>query len=264
LGSQEIILTTEGFCTADEAIIKQTIDAIQGFSSKIIDAVNIATTAYTGFGWECVYYPHQNFFLVNIPIAQTTGTGTAISEQYIVNATTGAWSRFTGWNALCFVVHNTRLYFGTDSGAIVLADTDSNDTTYGWGDNGVAVLRDCTQAYVRLSNPGMKSKITGVQIVSNCQRPTRASVNFFQDYGARALPFVPQADSFSTSYWDGSNWDTFYWGDPTIDPTNMNAKPVLYSVSGYGFAVALSYRLNYKLYPVVWYSTNYLFMQAGI
>jgi hypothetical protein len=196
-------------------------------------------------------------FLVNVPISSTQ------YEQYVRNSNTGAWCRFTGWNARTFCLFNDRLYFGDTNGNIVLADTSSADTQYGYGDNGNPVLRKATQAYIRLTQPGQKTRVTGVQLVTNMYKPSKARVNIFQDYNARNLGAPPAADAYPMSYWDANTWDSFYWGDPDIDLTSTNARPVTYSVMGFGFAIALSFQYMSKSQFLCWYSTNYLYDNAG-
>ena len=259
--SAEILMTNDGIMSMDEAIANQQTQEPNTFGGKIIRAANMASQNYAGlFGWECFYYPRGSWFVVNVPISNTPYQ----AEQYVRNADTGAWCRFTGMNARTWNLYLNRLYFGDPNGNIVLADTNSADTIYGYGDNGQPVLRSATTAYLQLTQPGMKSQITGVQLVTNMNFPTQASINILADYGARNLPSVQAADTFGTTYWDTSFWDTFYWGDPDIDPTLIAAKPVMYSIGGYGFALAVSYRYNFKSQQLIWYSTNILYNQAGV
>lgn len=259
--SAEVIASSDGFMSMDEAIVNQQSQETSVFGGKIIRAANFASQNYAGlFGWECFYYPRGSWFIINVPI-NTTGTQ---FEQYVRNADTGAWCRFTGMNARTWNILANRLYFGDANGNIVLADASSADTNYGYGDNGLPVLRSATTAYLQLTQPGMKSQITGVELVTNMFYPSKASINILADYGARNLPAVIPADVFGTIYWDTSHWDTFYWGDPDTDPTNIAARPVRYSIGNYGFANAISFRYNFKAQQLVWYSTNVLFNQAGV
>jgi hypothetical protein len=261
VGSQEITLTSEGFAAADEAIITQTTDQAQEFGGKIVRASSEAVGQYANnFGWECLYYPRTQMFLCNVPV----NPGANQFEQYVRNTDTGAWARFTGWNARTFQVFNQRLYFGDSVGNLVLADTSSSDTPYGWGDLGQPVVRSATTAYQRLTQPGMKSQVTGVQLVTNMNYPSKARVNIISDYGARQIPVPTIADFFATTYWDQDLWNTFYWGDPALDPIALQAKPVTYSVAGYGFATAVSYQYNYRAQQLCWYSTNIIFNNAGV
>ena len=45
----------------------------------------------------------------------------------VVNAATGAWCRFTGWDATCFVHMSGKMYFGTQTGQIMEADRTGTD-----------------------------------------------------------------------------------------------------------------------------------------
>lgn len=259
VASQAVIATMDGFSSMDELIVNQRSQELQSFGGKIIRAANDAASAYqANFGWECTYYPRGQMFLVNVPLAA------AQFEQYVKNTNTGSWCRFNGWNARTFCVFGDRLYFGTNDGKVVLADTGSTDGLNAYGDDGVAVERDATTAYLRLTQPGMKSNVTGVQIVCNVFAPSKASVNVFQDYQSRNLPPVATADVGvpNQGIWDVSSWDADYWADGTNVPTNSNARPSLYSVLGHGFAIAVSYRYKFNNQFVVWYSTNLIFRNA--
>lgn len=260
IASAEVLLTTDGFVSLDEAMVNQRTQESASFGGKIIRACNSAAQQYrANFGWECTYYPRGQMFLANIPIA------TGQFEQYVRNMSTGSWCRFTGWNARTFCVFNDRLYFGTADGGIVLADTNSQDGgSYPYADDAAAVTYNATQAYVRLTQPGMKSQLTGVQIISNIRFQKRLSVNVFSDYRPRALPDLLEPPEQVQGQWDVSDWDTDYWAYPENDPTNLDARPWLYSVIDYGFALATSVRYMVRIQQIVWYSTNYLFRPAGV
>lgn len=46
----------------------------------------------------------------------------------VVNTNTGAWCRFTGWDAMCFTMLSDVMYFGTQVGRIMQADIGGYDT----------------------------------------------------------------------------------------------------------------------------------------
>lgn len=264
MASAEIMVTMDGFVSMDEAIVNQRTHEDTSFGGKITRAANLVVQAYkANFGWEVTYYPLGQMLLVNVPIAA------AQFEQYVMNVNTGAWCRFNGWNARTFCVHQDRLYFGTNDGKLVLADTTGQDTTFGFGDDGVAIEHRSVGAYTRLNEPGMKAQLTGVQLVTNMSYPSKASVVIFQDYATRTLPALSDAEPanlISLCTWDVSYWDTDYWADGLApsDPMLADARPVMYSVAGYGFALAMVYRYQNKAKQLIWYSTNYLFNSAGV
>lgn len=58
-------------------------------------------------GWSGTWFPRDRLFIVNIPTSTTTNI------QLVLNMTTGAWTKFTGWNAFCAAHFNDKLYIGT-------------------------------------------------------------------------------------------------------------------------------------------------------
>jgi len=261
LASTEIVINTDGFNTMDELIVNQRTQELQTFAGKIFRAAaQVTSNGPAYFGWEAINYPRSSMFLINVPLVADASQ----TQQYVVNTNTNAWCSFTGWNARTFCVFNDRLYFGDINGGFWLADTSGSDTPQGFGDNGLTVVRDCTQAYMQLNQPGAKSQVTTVELITNMTFPTKASIYILSDYNARNLPALAPSDTFSTTYWDTSLWDTFYWGDPDIDLANLNPRPVRYSANGYGFALALSYRYSFRAQRVVWFSTNIIFKPGGV
>ena len=254
LASAEILLTSDGFMSMDEAISNQRAQELQTFGGKIVLAANAAASAYgSNFGWESTHYPRGQMYIINVPLTSTQ------FEQYVRNTSTGSWCRFTGWNACEFCVYEDRLYFGTPDGRLVLADTSNSDTTWGYGDDGVEVLRRATQAFAHFNAPGMKAQLTGVQIVANPVYPTKLAVNVFQDYQMKTVPAPVAAPESTFAVWDVSSWDAVYWAGLE----NQNSRPTLYSTVSHGFALALNLQYLFKGQKFSWYSTNYLFRPAS-
>lgn len=254
LASAEILLTSDGFMSMDEAISNQRAQELQTFGGKIVLAANAAASAYgSNFGWESTHYPRGQMYIVNIPLTDTQ------FEQYVRNTSTGAWCKFTGWNACEFCVYNDRLYFGTPDGKLVLADTSNSDTAWGYGDDGVEVLRKATQAFAHFNAPGMKAQLTGVQIVANPLYPSKVAVNVFQDYQMKTVPAPTAAPESTFGVWDVSYWDQQYWAGLE----NSSARPTLYSTVSHGFALALNLQYLFKGQKLNWFSTNYLFRPAN-
>ena len=79
--------------------------------------------------------PRRNIALINIPI-----TASSRSDQYVMNILTGAWTRFIGWNALCFSLYNENLYFGGSDGKVYQTD-------YGQTDNGSTIAAEIRTAF---------------------------------------------------------------------------------------------------------------------
>lgn len=263
LASAEVLLTTDGFLTLDEAIANQRAQELQTFGGKIIRAANAAAAQYgSNFGWECLYYPRSTAFIVNVPIVAGGQT-----EQYVQNTNTGSWTRFTGWNARTFCVFNERLYFGTNDGKLVLADTNAADTAYGYGDDGVSVEKRAQTGWQRFNEPGMRAQVTAVTALTNSAYPQKAEVLVLSDFKSRPLGLLSDAGVVEQNpgTWDVSFWDQDYWADsPAIfDPTGPDARMARYSTSSLGYSLSLRFRYTNKRQQLVWYASTFLIKPAG-
>jgi hypothetical protein len=66
-------------------------------TDKIRNAfVQSSATGGSNFGWQVFEHPKSRLIIVNVPC------GAATQYQYVVNADTGSWARFTGINAGCW------------------------------------------------------------------------------------------------------------------------------------------------------------------
>jgi hypothetical protein len=78
-------------------------------------------------GWQIVMWPMESMAIVNLPKVNALDR-----TQFIANARTGAWSRYLGWDANCFVVSglgltNSQLFYGTSDGRTMLAESGGQD-----------------------------------------------------------------------------------------------------------------------------------------
>lgn len=92
-------------------------------SDNIRDAFNQAAASFrTSFGWQGIAYPAGTMAIFNIPVSENQK-----QQQFVMNAITGAWCKFTGLNANCWALFNERVYFGDNDGNVIQADTGDND-----------------------------------------------------------------------------------------------------------------------------------------
>lgn len=59
------------------------------------------------FGWQAELSTANNVLVMNVPVQGT--------QQLILELTTGGWSLFKGWPALCWHTFNNALYFGAEN-----------------------------------------------------------------------------------------------------------------------------------------------------
>jgi len=260
--STEIVLTKDGFQTLDEAIQNARVELVDSFGGKIFRACKSAAQQFSAnFGWQALYYPRGNFFIANIPL------GADNFQQYIKNTNTGMWCRFLGWNARCFAVWQDRLYFGTNDGLIKLADVQQTDgLRQAYSDDGTPITYNALTAYQKFGSPGLKTHITSAKITANMFDGSAISLNAFADYRTRNLPPLAIPNEVTQGQWDQSPWNTDAWAngnaaDPADSTPNVYWRPIQIRT---GFATAISMRYQSRVQNVYWYSTEFLFSQAGV
>lgn len=151
------------------------------------------------FGWDLVNYSRRGWVLFNVP-QQLQNT----FDQFVVNLESQAWFRIKGWNGACWVVHDNRLYFGTNDGSVVVADVGTND-------DGVDVSFDFMQSWQEFDSASRKKfNMAQVTIESNSVPEILVDINvdFTQTSPTSQPGFGPPAIA---SPWDVSPWDVSPW-----------------------------------------------------
>lgn len=260
--STELVMTKDGFQTMDEAIQNARVELVDSFGGKIFRACKSAAQQFAAnFGWQAIYYPRGNLFLANIPVAADNFV------QYVKNTNTGMWCQFNGWNARCLVVWQDRLYFGTHDGSIKLADVQSTDgVREAYSDDGSPVLYNALTAYQKFGSPGLKTQISSAKITANPFDGSAISLNAFADYRTKQLPPVVAPNEVGPGQWNQSPWNTDAWANGNIaDPADSTPKVFWRPIQiRTGFATAISIRYKSKLQNIYWYSTEFIFNQAGV
>ena len=253
VGGTEIIATKDGYLDLAKSIHGGEYSEKSNYSHKIIKAAKDAATQYGGnTGWTCLLYPAGNLFIVNVPISSEE------SIQHVRDTTNGGWTKFTGWNARAFGVHEDKLYFGTSDGKVYLADIGIND-------DGTAIALQATPAFSPLVSRAMRKLITSCCVVSNYTYPNKWALDGLADFQLTTRSTV-QSDTApvsGASAWDTSDWDTTDWA---MDSTSadINAQPMAWrSLRAIGYTVTCSIRLNSQAQRIVWFSTGYIFKNAG-
>lgn len=123
VGGDLLILTVDGIVPTSGAISKtraelelaavtRTIKTL--WRSEVIDKREWSWTA-------CKWDEYGGIFVT------TPGDDPGKQHCLVVNAATGAWARFTNWDAVCFLRLGGDMFFGTQDGKIVQADKGGYD-----------------------------------------------------------------------------------------------------------------------------------------
>lgn len=253
VGGTEIIATKDGYLDIGVAIKGGRYSEDSTYSDKIIRAAKDAAVQYSGnTGWACTLYPAGNLFIVNVPLSSTE------SIQHVRDTTNGGWTKFTKWNARCFGVHDEKLYFGNSAGKVFLADV-------GVTDDALPVQLQAIPAFNPLGSRTTKKLMTSASVISNYIYPNKWALDGLADFAMTTYSTV-QTDitpAGGASAWDTSSWDTTDWatgpvfGDATALPRawrNLRAS---------GYTLTCSIRLNTVAQRIVWFSTGFIFKNAG-
>ena len=138
-----VLISEDGYIPLSKALpLNQADPSLVSFSDKIRGLILERTRNNKDkFGWQGIIYPRGGYAVFNVPAEQKF-------EQHVINTNTGAWCRFTGIYALCWVEFGGKLYFGSKDG-IYLFDE-------GYSDNKLHICGHVEQAYNNLGSPNLK------------------------------------------------------------------------------------------------------------
>lgn len=124
MGSDLWIITTQGIIPVSQGLpFDPAGSRSAALTSRIQNAMRKAgLSGQNMFGWQVISYPNEALAILNVPIQEN-----AQQQQFVTNLLTGAWCRFTGWNANVFEIFNDLLYFGDNEGNVNIAYTGVAD-----------------------------------------------------------------------------------------------------------------------------------------
>lgn len=116
-GGDLLIATDVGLVPLSEAI-KKDIGALSLASvSRPIEPAWKAGVANRGsLNWDVAKWTEKSMMLVTQP--RNTATSGFPAECFVANLDTGAWARYTGWDARCFGIYGDQAYFGANDGYV--------------------------------------------------------------------------------------------------------------------------------------------------
>lgn len=205
VGSDLHLITIQGVLPLSQALpFDPSASRSVAVTNRIQNAMMISAQSYVNnFGWQMITFPQQGLIILNIP--QSEGN---TQIQYVMNALTGAWTTFSGWNANCFELLNDSLYFGDNDGNVNLAYAGGLDLVS-------PILYDVKCAFNYLDEPGRLKNAGMVRpflVVDGTLTPTIQIDVDFEDSSPSAPVVVLQPTG---ALWDSSLWDVASWSTGT-------------------------------------------------
>lgn len=242
-GGDLLIVRQDGVFPLSVAL--QMSDRTRAVTDKIGPAVRAATSLYGSFtGWEVCHYPQAAALIVNVP------QSASVSHQYVMNTETGAWAKFTGWNAGCFAVFNDDLYFG-GSATVYKAWTGNSD-------NGANIIADAKPAFSNFGVPARRKQFQLVRLYLASPGPVSPAYLLNVDY-ADATPTTTTATTpINAGLWGVGLWGVATWGSGLLRSSKWS------KVNGVGNVASLRVRIATNTNEVRWYSTDFAISTGGI
>ncbi|WP_287736069.1 hypothetical protein, partial [Microcystis sp. M010S1] len=177
-------------------------------TDKIQNSVSIAANSFSSaFGWQLCLFPEENMMLLNVP-----ATGGAY--QFAQNTITGAWTKFTGWNANVLLRASTGLYYA-DNTKVYKAWVSNVDVS-------APIQSDCLTAFGYFGNKAFNKYFTMVRpYILTSGNPTAVyglNTNYLAQDPQGTLSFVAPTGMV----WGSMTWGSMVWGGGLRSTTGWN------------------------------------------
>lgn len=227
-GGDLAIATTVGLVPLSKAItLDVTALNVATVSHKIADAWSDALVIRNAENWICEVWPEGKMAVVAPP------TATSEPVLFVSNTETGAWAKFTNWEALSLEVYLGRLFFGSSDGKVYIANI-------GGTDDGLPYTGTMVPLFEDLGAPGRYKIGTMGRARVRANVSLLGRLNLHTDFN-QTLPPAPDATNVSAlNAWGSGVWGSSVWNDTTLNVINQDWQ----SVGGAGYSISACYRLT--------------------
>lgn len=244
-GGDLVILTEYGAFPLSKAVQSASIDLKQALSNKIQGAFLLAGNLYSSLpGWMLEFLPSEGAMLVNIPISSSA------SEQYVMNTTTKAWSRFTGWNASDLLLFNKELYYA-DQDKIAKAWTTQAD----YGVNITAVAQTAFNNFKDVRDKQWSMFRPMLRVNGSLDFSVGIAVDFDPAPTLSAASYTVVA----SAVWDQSLWDQAFWAAGLTVVKDWRTPETRLGQYGSGLISVATNSL-----VIQWAAVDYMYTQGGV
>jgi hypothetical protein len=166
----------------------------------------------------------------------------------VVNTGTGAWCRFTGWDATCWIRLRGDMYFGTQDGLIQQADRGGND-------DGKQYVATMVGGWEMFQSPAQTItwRQARASLTSKANASSQPQLSACTDYVVNVPPAPPaDTDPGVLDVWDQGLWDAMKW-DQDVPPFSVvhNTGWVSIGMTGYSHAPVVQITMNQRAKPDV-------------
>jgi hypothetical protein len=245
LGGNLCLITRDGVVDVAKALKDARLGSDYVLSDKIRGAISTSISAYGDTdGWEGLFYPEGNKVIYNVP--KSGGY-----QQYVMNARTGSWCRYTGLNARTWVLHDNVVYFGGTDGKVYKAE-------HGLNDNGSAIECVGKTSFNFMKNRNQIKLVGGVKINFRSTGQVQVLLTVNTDFKSRAGLVTFYTTLSGGIEWGEAEWDSFEWSGSETTRGKWKL------VTGKGYSFQVECRASPKNQRISWQDTSYMYQAAGM
>jgi hypothetical protein len=229
VGGDLAVITVDGVVSLSQAISmdRSTVNR-SAITARIQKAMNAAAqSAQNNFGWQLITYPKGTASYLNVPITENVQ-----QYQFVMNTLTGAWCRYIGMNGSCWELFMDNLYFGGNTGIVMLSDR-------GGTDNGTLIVADMKTAFNYLGDRGSPKRFPLMRALMRSDGTAIPDLTLnpdYQDFAPETLasPFVGL----------GARWNQFFWNDGSLWSGGTISLADWVSATAIGYCVAMRMKIT--------------------
>jgi hypothetical protein len=221
-GGDLVIATDVGLVPLSQAIQKDAAALALGSVSYPIETAWNAAVKKKTDDWNVEIWPTNQMVIVSL-----SPNGATKNTQFVANARTGAWCKFTGWDVNCMKVFKTRGFYGTTNGVVAEMEVTGSDMGSPYTGLYIPMFDD-------LSTPlSLKiAKLARVAVRAPKEPEILISGQF--DFSPKVPPAPNASPQASDGVWGAGKWGEFTWGVGQ----SLNTYQEWQSVGGAGYALA--------------------------
>lgn len=245
-GADVLVITTDGAFPLSKALLTDRSQINLAATDNISNIFTADIQAYGSvYGWQPIIHPIGKKLIINVPTTEGS-----VSHQYVMNTTHGAWTKFTGWNAICWETLGDDLYFG-GANAVYKADT-------GQSDNGSAITCVAQQAFSYFGNRTGIKKWSMARCIFISNGSITPAVLLNVDFAQNRTSVPPSFTDNIGSPWDTSPWDTSSWtrGDNIIKNWQ--------TITGVGYSGGVRVVTETENLTCQWVSTDFVYELGAV
>lgn len=238
-GGDLAILTKDGIVPVSEALQKDRA-ALQtvAITYPIEDAWReVVANASRDFPITPTLWHSQTMLIIGVPDPDGVD-----DIAFVANSRTGAWCRYTGWDVRCAAVSGDLLYFGSNNGLVLKAETGGQDNVERFIPVACSDLfqaGDYAAQFTGVWVPKFTSGGTNdlkfanhVGLTYLARNKQTFTVKGFKDYLVPDIaPPPPTVSTSGGATWGTGVWGTFVWGSDVPSQVRNDWKAI--SAGGY-------------------------------